>query len=61
MIPFSAKRYEDEDFSTYKLRQWTENQLFKQLMRPRLFWNSAVNGTYVAAKEAGKFKLSLEG
>lgn len=57
--PFNAARYPDEDFQTYQLRRWNENNFFKQMMRPKLFWNSFLEGRYVKGAESDKFELQL--
>lgn len=57
--PFNPARYPDEDFNTYQIRRWNENMYFKELAKPRMFWNSYVDGRYVSGSEADKFNLEL--
>lgn len=57
--PFNAARYQDEDFATYQLRRWNENKYFKQMQKPKLFWNSFLEGRYVKGAEEDKFELQF--
>lgn len=46
-----AARMEGEPFEAYKLRRKMDKLLTKSELRPKTFWNSKANGTYVKADQ----------
>ena len=60
-IPFNAARYPDEDFETYQLRRWNENQYFKnRARRCTVVWNSSVDGKFTKEALDNSFTLRID-
>jgi len=54
----SIKRNEGESFAAFKERREEDNYQTQQALKPKMFHNSFMNGTYVKSEDAYIAKLN---